>query len=76
MVHDDLLEQIRQPLLDRIDRRLAAILAVSIGAHLTIAILGWLNDPQVKAWLDDPPQAAYSVETIDSIALPDRKSVV
>src|SRR5689334_7859691 len=71
MVHDDLLEQIRQPLLDRVDRRLAAILAISIGAHLTVAILGWLNDPEVKSWLDDPPQAAYTVETVDSIALPD-----
>lgn len=71
MVHDDLLEQIRQPLLDRVDRRLAVILAVSIGAHLAIAILGWINDPSTRAWLDDPPQPAYTVETIDSLDLPE-----
>lgn len=76
MVHDDLLEQIRQPWWDRVDRRLAVILAVSITAHLAIAIASWLGDPTVTSWLDDPPQPAFAVETLDEIQLPDAPPAV
>jgi hypothetical protein len=72
MVRDDLLEQIRQPLWDRIDRRMAVILAVSIGAHLAIAIASWLGDPPRDVWLPgDEPRPAFTAETLDTLVLPE-----
>ena len=57
--HDELLEEIRQPLLDRVDRRLAAILAISIAIHLGVAIVAWLGDPPAMiSFGDQHPRAA------------------
>ena len=70
MVRDDLLEQIRQPLLERIDRRLAVVLAISIAAHVAIAIVAWSTDPPVRTWLEIGPVATYSEDTLPILAAP------
>jgi hypothetical protein len=67
MVRDDLLEQIRQPLLDRVDRRLAAILGISIAAHLAIAIAAWLTKPPERSLFDVHPAPVVSIVDADEL---------
>jgi len=72
MIRDDLLEQIREPLWSRVDRRLVAVLAISIGAHLAVAIAAWLGDPPAqRAWLEVESEVVYTADQIpDMVPLP------
>lgn len=71
MPRDPLLSQLREPWWRRIDRRLAAVLAVSIGGHLAVAIAAWVGDPPVaRAWLDPPEYATYAIDTVETVLLP------
>jgi hypothetical protein len=62
-MRDPLLRQLQDPLWKRVDRRLAAVLAVSIGGHLAVAVAAWLGDPPVeRGWLVTEEMAAYLPE--------------
>jgi len=70
MARDPLLEEIRESLWDRIDHRLAAVLAVSVGGHLALAIAAWLGDPPAdRPWLDTTSEAVYEPQVVDELMM-------
>ena len=68
--NDPLLAQIHEPLLDRIDRRLAVILGASLAVHVGIAAYAWSADLEQPATLPAPPVATTYQDVVD-IVIPD-----
>jgi hypothetical protein len=56
---------VRGTLADRIDRRLATIIAGSLLVHVALAIVAWQQDVETKLLGEPPTVAKYGVDTYD-----------
>jgi hypothetical protein len=70
-MRDPLLEQIHERWHQRIDRRLAVVLTLSIGAHVAIAVAAWMGDPPVdRPLLVNRTAAVFTAEQIPDFTPP------
>jgi hypothetical protein len=70
-MRDPLLEQIHERWHQRIDRRLAVVLALSIGTHVAIAVAAWMGDPPVdRPLLVNRTAAVFTAEQIPDFTPP------
>src|SRR4051794_137931 len=70
MPKDPMLLEIRDRLVDRVDRRLAVILSGSLAFHVAIASFAWAHDVELPARPYAVPSLLYQQDMID-VTLPD-----